>query len=110
MLPYLLRYTFLTILAAAIISLKRGAHQARFYIVGWFVFFTGVSITMMERAVILPFTVVTEYAGQAALTIEVVLLSLALADKINIMRKEKVIAEKKSQDSQELALQNLQKA
>ena len=102
--------TFSTILTVAIVSLIRGARQVRFYIVGWFIFLTGVSITMMERAVILPFTVVTEYAGQAALTIEVVLLSLALADKINIMRKEKVIAEKKSQDSQELALQNLQKA
>src|SRR5690625_1100897 len=102
--------TFSTILTVAIVSLIRGARQVRFYIVGWFIFLTGVSITMMERAVILPFTVVTEYAGQAALTIEVVLLSLALADKIKIMRKEKELAEKKSQESQELALQNLQKA
>src|SRR5690625_1651266 len=102
--------TFSIILTVAIISLIRGARQARFYIVGWFIFLTGVSITMMERAVILPFTIITEYAGQAALTIEVVLLSLALADKINIMRKEMALAERKSNENQELALQNLQKA
>jgi len=102
--------TFLVVLTVAIICLKRGARQARFYIAGWVIFLTGVSVTILERAVILPFTVVTEYAGQAALTIEVVLLSLALADKIKIMRKEKELAEKKSQESQELALQNLQKA
>ncbi len=102
--------TFSTVLTVAIISLKRGARQARFYIIGWLIFLTGVSITILERAVILPFTIVTEYAGQAALTMEVVLLSLALADKINIMRREKEDAEKVAQKSQKLALQNLQKA
>lgn len=103
-------FTFSTVLTVAIISLKRGARQARFYIIGWFVFLTGVAITILERAVILPFTIVTEYAGQAALTMEVVLLSLALADKINIMRRDKEIAEKKALENQQLALQNLQKA
>src|SRR5699024_889329 len=81
--------TSISVLGAAIICLNRGARQARFYIVGWLVFLTGVSITILERAVILPYSVVTEYAGQVALTIEVVLLSLALADKINMIRREK---------------------
>lgn len=102
--------TFTIILTIAIICLQKGARQARFYILGWLIFLTGVSITILERAVILPFTLVTEYAGQAALTIEVVLLSLALADKINIMRQEKLLAEQKAQESQALAMQNLKKS
>src|SRR5690625_3401907 len=102
--------TFLVVLAIAIIGLKRGARQARFYIAGWLIFLTGVSVTILERTVVLPFTIITEYAGQIALTIEVVLLSLALADKIKIMRQEKELAEKKAQENQELAIQNLKKA
>src|SRR5690625_2459924 len=102
--------TFLCVLAVAIICLKRGARQARFYIAGWLIFLTGVSVTILERTVILPFTIITEYAGQITLTIEVVLLSLALADKIKIMRQEKELAEKKAQENQELAIQNLKKA
>src|SRR5699024_2261571 len=41
---------------------------------------------------------------------EVVFLSLALADKFNIMRREKRIAERKALERQELALQNLKQA
>ncbi|WP_284141612.1 ATP-binding protein [Virgibacillus sp. LDC-1] len=102
--------TFFTVLTTAIVCLKKGARQARFYIVGWIVFLTGVAITILERAVIIPYSIFTEYAGQGALVIEVVLLSLALADKINIMRQEKEEAERKAQQSQKEALENLKKA
>lgn len=102
--------TFITAITTAAICLYRGAREARFYLLGWLVFLTGVSITMLERAVVIPYSMVTEYAGQAALTFEVVLLSLALADKFNIMREEKRIAERKALESQELALQNLKQA
>ena len=102
--------TFLVVLTVAFICLIRGVREARFYILGWLIFLTGVSITILERAVILPYTTFTEYAGQAALTIEVVLLSLALADKINIMRQEKEVAEQKAKENQNLAIQNLKKA
>lgn len=102
--------TFILALTTAVICLYRGAREARFYILGWVIFLTGVSITMLERAVVIPYSVITEYAGQAALTFEVVLFSLALADKFNIIRREKRIAERKASESQELALQNLKQA
>lgn len=102
--------TFIVAITTASISLFRGAREARFYLLGWLVFLTGVSITMLERAVVVPYSMVTEYAGQTALTFEVVLLSLALADKFNIMRREKNIAKQEALESQELALQNLKQA
>ncbi|MFA9560512.1 ATP-binding protein [Evansella sp. AB-rgal1] len=102
--------TFLSVLLAAFICLKRGARQARFFILGWLIFLVGVFITILERAAILPYTVFTEYAGQGALTVEVVLLSLALADKFNIIRKEKEQAEQNARESQTLAMKNLKKA
>lgn len=102
--------TIISTLTVAIICLKRGAREARFFILGWVIFLTGVTLTMLERATVVPYSVVTEYAGQMALTFEVVLFSLALADKINIIRMEKQIAEKKALENRELAIQNLKKA
>src|SRR5699024_1115796 len=102
--------SFIFALTTAVICLVRGAREARFFVLGWVIFLTGVSMTMLERAVVLPYSIVTEYAGQTALTIEVVLLSLALADKFNIIRQEKRIAERKAIENQELALQHLKQA
>ncbi len=102
--------TFSTVLISAVIALSRGARQARFYILGWLIFLTGVFITILGRAAVLPYNSFVSYAGQGALTVEVVLLSLALADKINIMRKEKDITERKLQENQELMIQNLKQA
>ncbi|WP_217587179.1 ATP-binding protein [Lentibacillus saliphilus] len=101
--------TFVTVLVVAFMCLKRGARQARFYIIGWLIFLTGVFITILERSVVLPYSLLTEYAGQGALVAEVVLLSFALADKIKIMRTEKEAAEKQAKDSQSLAMENLKK-
>lgn len=103
-------FTFTIVLISAIVSWKRGARQARFYILGWTIFLTGVFINILERGAVIPYSIFTEYAGQTALTFEVVLLSLALADKINIMRKEKDIAEEKAKENQELAIRNLKRA
>src|SRR5690625_3814483 len=41
--------TFATVLITAIICLKRGVRQARYYILGWLIFLTGVFITILER-------------------------------------------------------------
>lgn len=102
--------TFSTVVTVGFICLKRGAHQARFFIVGWLIFLGGVFVTILERAAVLPFSIFTEYAGQVSLAVEVVLLSLALADKINIMRAEKEQAEQEAKESQALAMKSLKQA
>lgn len=102
--------TFISIIIVGFISLKRGVHEARFFIIGWLVFLTGVYITILERTAVIPYNLFTEYAGQGALSIEVVLLSLALADKINRMRVEKEQAEKAARESQALIVASFKKA
>lgn len=102
--------TFTAVVTVGFICLFRGVREARFFVIGWLVFLTGTFITILERAVVIPYSVVTEHAGQAALSVEVALLSLALADKINIMRKAKEKAEKSARDSQELAIESLRAA
>ncbi|MFD1926643.1 ATP-binding protein [Sporosarcina siberiensis] len=102
--------TFITVLTTAFICLKAGARQARFFIIGWFFYLIGILITILATATVLPFNAFTEFAGQNATGIEVVLLSLALADKINIMRLEKETAERETKMSQALVLKSLEKA
>ena len=102
--------TFVTVLITALRSLIRGVRQARFFFLGWLIFLSGVSVTILERAAVIPYSLFAEYAGQGAMTAEVVLLSLALADKIQIMREEKAAAEEEARESQQEALENLRKA
>ncbi|HLS67568.1 MAG TPA: 7TM diverse intracellular signaling domain-containing protein, partial [Pseudogracilibacillus sp.] len=98
-----------SVIVTSIICLFRGVREARFFIVGWFIFLGGVGITILERAALIPYSLFTEYAGQWALSIEVVILSFALADKINIIRKEKERVAQAARRSQELVVESLQK-
>src|SRR5690625_4510734 len=102
--------TFTAVITVTIISLIKGVREARFLVLGWSVFLIGVFITILERATVLPYSKFTEYAGQGAFVFQVVLLSIALGDKINIIRSEKSKAERRARESQELALQSLKKA
>lgn len=101
--------SFTGIISVGFLSLIRGVREARFFVIGWLVFLGGTFITILERAVILPYSIVTEYAGQATMVIEVLLLSFALADKISIIRKEKAIAEQAAREIQEMALESLRR-
>ncbi|AOM81763.1 ATP-binding protein [Salisediminibacterium beveridgei] len=102
--------TFVAVLTVAFQCFRKGVRQARFFLLGWMIFLTGVAITMLERAVVIPFSLFADYAGQGAMTIEVVVLSFALADKISLIRKEKEEAEAQARESQEMAMENLKQA
>lgn len=73
---------------AAVIS-RKGYRPAVFFLISWIVFLIGVFIFVFVNTNILPynnFTVNTMPVGSA---MEVLLLSFALADRINILKKEK---------------------
>lgn len=97
--------TFVIILTVAVICLLRGARQARFFIAGWSIYFIGIIITIFSTGGLFPYISSAEYTAQIALVIEVVLLSLALADKINLMREKNKWLRK----SQANALENLKR-
>lgn len=98
------------VLTSAIMSWRRGARQARFFILAWFVFLMGILITILSDAALIPLTSFTKMSSQFAATIEVVLLSFALADRINILQNEKNEAVRIAQKNHELAMKNLQQA
>ncbi|KOY85117.1 hypothetical protein AD998_02185 [bacterium 336/3] len=72
----------------SVVSLKKGFRPARFFTLAWSIFLLGSFITALRSFGILPYTFVTVYGIQIGSALEVVLLSLALADKINTLRRE----------------------
>jgi signal transduction histidine kinase len=68
---------------------RKGYRPAKFFLIAWFIFLIGVSIYVMKDLGILPYNNFTYYMMPIGSAIEVVLLSLALADRINILKKEK---------------------
>jgi len=87
---------FNAMLFSGVISLLSGVRSARYFITAWFVFLTGGSLYVLMIIDLLPINTITSYAFQTGSAMEVVLLSLALADRINTMQREKAEIVKKS--------------
>ncbi len=68
---------------------KRGYKPAKFFLIGWSVFLLGVCSFVLKDYNILPYNVYTYNMMPFGSALEVTLLSFALADKINILKKEK---------------------
>ncbi|WP_339493904.1 7TM diverse intracellular signaling domain-containing protein [Pseudomonas sp. RA_105y_Pfl2_P56] len=76
------------IFAAGILAWWRGLRVARYFIIAWSAFLLGGVINTLMVLGLLPNVFLTMYASQIGSAIEVALLSLALADRINAMREQ----------------------
>jgi len=77
-----------TIFVAAIKAWCCGQRMARYFIIAWTAFLLGGVVNTMMVLGYLPNVFLTMYASQIGSAIEVALLSLALADRINGMREQ----------------------
>ncbi|WP_394561532.1 7TM diverse intracellular signaling domain-containing protein [Aquipseudomonas alcaligenes] len=77
------------IFAAGILAWLRGMRVARYFIFAWTAFLAGGVINTLMVLGLLPYTYLTMYASQFGSALEVGLLSLALADRINAMKEER---------------------
>lgn len=68
---------------------KQGYRPANYFLVAWTIFLLSVVVFVLRNFNMLPYNNLTFYALQIGSALEVTLLSFALADKINIYRKEK---------------------
>ncbi len=101
-------------LAAGLIMAKRKYRPARFYLFAWITFLLGIIIFALKAFGVLPGNVITENAVLYGSALEVILLSLGLADKINDLQKQNEMeqaktleAEKKSSKVKDEFLSNL---
>jgi signal transduction histidine kinase len=80
------------IVFSAIYILKKGYHPAKYFLAAWVVFLVGVVIYILKDFEVLPFNNFTRYTMQIGSAIETILLSLALASRINLYKKERLKA------------------
>ncbi len=79
----------LYILYAAIVIARKGYRPAKVFLLAWSIFLAGICIFVLRNFDILPYNTFTYYILQIGSAIEVVLLSFALADRINALKREK---------------------
>jgi class 3 adenylate cyclase len=72
----------------------RRQKAARFFLIAYITLIAGVVLLTLRNLGVLNYSFITTYSAQIGSALEVVLLSLALADKINIWRDEKEAAQK----------------
>ncbi len=78
--------------SVGIYMLVKGVTIARYFIFAWTAFLSGVIALALSKIGLLPINFFTNNALQIGSAIEVVLFSLALADRINTDKKEKLVA------------------
>ncbi len=66
---------------------------AKFFLLAWTIFILGLVLFVMRNLNILPYSNFTNYTMQVGTVIEVTLLSIALADKINILDRERKLSQ-----------------
>lgn len=69
--------------------LKKGYRPAKFFLLAWSILCVGALIYVLKDYGILPYNNFTNYTLPAGSAMEVILLSFALADRINILKAEK---------------------
>ena len=75
-------------LITAIVISKKGYTPAKYFLVAWVTFLAGVIIFILKDLDVLPYNNFTRYTMQIGSAIETVLLSFALASRINILKRE----------------------
>jgi signal transduction histidine kinase len=79
----------LILVIASISAIRNGYKPAKFYLFAWSFFLFGVTLYALRNFGVLQFSPFTNYALPIGSAIEAILLSLALADRINILKREK---------------------
>ncbi len=90
-------------LVTGIALLNHGLRHARYFVAAWAAFLVAVLALGLNKFGYLPINFFTEYSGQIGNSIEMVMLSFALADRFNTQRQAMFSA-------QQLALENEKKA
>lgn len=68
---------------------RKGSRLARYFLVAWCMFLAGIVIFVLKDVELLPYNDFTKYTMPIGTAFEGIMLSLALADRINSLRRDK---------------------
>jgi two-component system NtrC family sensor kinase len=86
----------LAVIAACNVYFKKHFKPAGYYLVSWSFLFVGMMIFILKDYEIIGYSLFTTYAAQFASVMEVLLLSFALADRINFFKAENELSQKQA--------------
>ena len=95
---------------AGLLALLTGFRAARFFIIASLATLIGAFFTALTVAGLLPYSFVSFHAVEFGLMIDMVLLSLAMADRINLMNIEKEAAQQRAISKDKISRNLLQQA
>lgn len=77
----------IALFVGSIIIAKKGYRIARYFVVAWTIFLASIIVFVLKDFNILPYNSITVYSMPVGSAIEVVVLALALADKLNTLQE-----------------------
>ncbi len=98
------------VVVTTVLSIRRQQPGAKYFGLAWSMFVAGVVVQVLHNSGLIPSGPLTASAVEIGSALEMILLSLALADRINVARREKDIAllQVTAEKSTVQALQQLQ--
>jgi signal transduction histidine kinase len=78
-----------SIFATAIVVYRKNRKPASFFLIAWSIFLFSVIVFVLKDFDVFPYNFFTVHSVQIGSALEAILLSFALADRINILKKEK---------------------
>ncbi len=92
--------TAVLMLLSALTCFLKGYRPSRFFLIAFVTLIIGLILLSLRNFSIVPFNTLTNYSSQLGMALMVTFLSLALADRINIMKEEKQQMQAESLETQ----------
>lgn len=93
--------SLLTVMTTAVMIALKKNRPARLFLISWVAFIFGALLYILKMLAMVPTNLVTTYAMQIGSVLQFMILSFAIGEKINLIKKQKA-------EAQQLALQNLE--
>lgn len=84
------------VISVILYMIKQNYPGTRYFTIAWFTWITGTGLLLTNKFGITPINIISEYGMQLGACLEVMFLSLALADRLNQNQNDKLKAQKRS--------------
>ncbi|MCU0426124.1 MAG: sensor histidine kinase [Candidatus Kapabacteria bacterium] len=95
----------LILLTVGIVSLRKGYYPARFFVAGWSIFLLGASLRSLATIGVTRFSWMADHIPVMGVALETILLSLALADRISLLKQQQAEVLERAVEARTLELQ-----
>ena len=93
---YMAAFSIIQVISITIYMLKINQPNARYFSLAWLVFLAGAAMLAGNKFGLIPISIYSEYGMQFGAGLEMMFLSLALADRLSNSHREKIIAQQES--------------